>query len=142
LVLEKHVFEITRRVLQNTFRELLPGPEVQGEPFWALMSVDSDGEVNGSFYATWQDGKRIVPLFTSKDQAEHFLNLSGEGELMVRGIRKNHLRVLLEFQKRGRIQLGICMPKAESPGGYGCYIPMAEHITQILHELGYSLNES
>ncbi|MBF7084138.1 hypothetical protein IT084_14300 [Desulfallas sp. Bu1-1] len=139
--MEKHVFEITRRCLQRSLSVMLPGPDVVGEPFWALMSIEPDGETNGNYYAVWQEGKRIVPLYPGRKLAQDYLAKTGEHDLAVRGISKEHLRVLLEFQKRGWIQLGVCVPVAASPTGYGVYLPTAEDIERMVKELGYSLDD-
>lgn len=136
--MEKHAFEITRRIVQRSVGGMLPGPEVKGEPFWALMEIQ-DSEVTGTFYAVPFEDKKVVPLFLSGEDAGVFLNRSGEQYLAVRGISREHLNVLLGFQELGQIQLGICMPVPESPSGFGVFTPTAEHIEQMLAELGFEV---
>ncbi len=139
--MEKHAFEITRRCLQRSLSVVLPGPEVAGEPFWALMGIEPDGETTGIYYSVRQGGREFVPLFPGKELAEDYLVKTGEHDLAVRGISKEHLRVLLGFQRRGWVQLGICVPEAASPTGYQAYLPTAEDIEQMVKELGYSLED-
>ncbi|AGL01122.1 hypothetical protein [Desulfoscipio gibsoniae] len=136
-MVKNHAFEITRRVLQNTLVELLPGPEVQGEPFWTLMCVEADGETTGSFYAN----QSVIPLFLDKGQADNFLSLIKQDDLAVRGISLKHLQVLLGFQKHGRVQLGICVPGLECCGNYGVFTSTVEQFEELLKELGFSLDD-
>ncbi|TYO94517.1 hypothetical protein [Desulfallas thermosapovorans] len=132
--MKNHAFEISRRVLQNTLMELLPGPEVQGEPFWALMSVEVSGETTGSFYVN----QSVIPLFLDKGQADNFLSLTKQEDLAVRGLSRKHLQVLLGFQKHGRVQLGICVPGLECCGNYKVFTPTLEQFEELLKELGFS----
>ncbi len=136
--MEKHAFEITRRIVHRSLGVLLPGPEVEGEPFWALMEF-RDEDVTGTFYAVAVGEKKAVPLFLSKDDAAAFLHWSDEKGLVVRGISQEHLNVLLGFQEKGQVQLGICMTVPESPNGYGMYTPNVKHIREMLLELGYKV---
>jgi hypothetical protein len=69
-----------------------------GEPFWAIMELDEQGELTGSYFCSESpsDGK-VVPLFYSRAHAEQMMrdfNLDARG-WSVRGLRRDVFRVFV-----------------------------------------------
>lgn len=101
------------KVVSDKIGQILPGPDVKGEPFWTIMEI-KNGENTGTFFATDANGKKVVLLFPTKEHAEETCKKinTHSPEFQVRGISKNHLKVLLalEEKKFGQLQLGISLP--------------------------------
>lgn len=73
----------------------LPTQNDLGEPFWVLMET-RNGEITGTFYAAPQktaDNKKVVPLFFSRNDAEHMHSyLIDKEHFIVRGVPQHMLK--------------------------------------------------
>jgi len=56
--------------IKSTLNEILPGPGVEGDPFWTIMEVGRDGIPTGSYHTVIRGGKRVLPLYEKKSDAE------------------------------------------------------------------------
>ncbi len=94
--------EIIRKYTDRV-ETVLPGENVRGAPFWALMEI-KDGRNTGNYHSIGREGKftRIM-LFPQKrmaDWAAGKLAEYAEG-FEVRGISAEHLEVLLRLCEDG-----------------------------------------
>lgn len=93
-------FELISLQLTNL---MLPKPDVQGEPFWILMGIDAEGNLNGNYYASndADDPNDIyIPLFLTKRLAEDALECLGSGgAFCIRGLTKRHLNYILDLSE-------------------------------------------
>ncbi len=60
--------------LSEAFRDFLPGPDSQPEPYWAIVGVNSHGEATGDL---WGAQPRTVTLFDSAELGAAALKLAG-----------------------------------------------------------------
>lgn len=82
----------------------LPSSEDIGEPFWTLMQLNEDGNINGNYCSIGpnEEGhKNGIALFVSKIDAEtHLKKLPDRVKWTVRGLRQYNLKAILEFSKK------------------------------------------
>jgi len=88
-----------------------------GEPFWAIMEIDDDNQVNGNYYLMPNlDGhEKGIALFMCKIEAEiHLNNLPDKHRWNVRGLRQYHLKGIVSWSKIHKnyfyIVLSIAVP--------------------------------
>ncbi|OPX92603.1 MAG: hypothetical protein A4E53_00394 [Pelotomaculum sp. PtaB.Bin104] len=137
-ILSDYQWHLTAENVKSVLENILPGPEVKGDPFWAVMEVERNGLTTGVYHTIVQDsqnGKEVLPLYERKDDAEKALQGAKLNDMAVRGISRSHMRVLVEFQKKGFIHLGVCAFVSDN-GNIGVICPSAEHIRQMLEEMG------
>jgi len=101
--------------LLKAIAELLPGPDVQGDPFWAVMKIGANNLATGVYQTVNNDV--IVPLFYTQLQAEKYHSQTCNNDnTAVRGISRPHLAAMIQMWKLGLIKLGIAAPKSSDSG--------------------------
>lgn len=82
---------------------VVPGENVPGEPFWALMEI-KDGVNTGNYHSIGREGNLTrIMLFPQKRMADWAAQkLAGHAEgFAVRGISAEHLEVILRLCEDG-----------------------------------------
>lgn len=96
-----NILDLLRMQITKYF---LPDAGDIGEPFWTLMQLDEDGNINGNYYSivpTEEGHKNGIALFVSKIDAEtHLKKLPDRAKWTVRGLRQYNLKAILEFSKK------------------------------------------
>ena len=120
---------------KSAVKEILPGPEVKGDPFWVLVEVDDEGTSKAIYHSVMYEGKQVVPIYENRQDAVNVLRQAGLKDMAVRGVSRGHMRVLVEFQKEGFIQLGVCV-LVRDDGKFGIICPTAEAMKLLLEHMG------
>ena len=86
---------------------LTPGPEVEGEPYWAIMDLDEEGNTTANI---WSHMGRIT-LFKTKNLAERILGVLNKREAhpdyAVRGVTERHLSALEDIGAQSEVDLMV-----------------------------------
>lgn len=107
--------------LAEIIAKLLPGPDVQGDPFWTVMEIDANNMATGSYQSVNND--KIVPLFYSQVLAEQFCSKTHNNkDIAVRGISKPHLAAMIQMWKLGLLKLAIAEPKSNN-SDFALFLP-------------------
>lgn len=104
-----------RNKLLEAIVELLPGPDIQGDPFWTVMEIGPNNVATGVYQTVNND--IIVPLFLTQLLAEKYHSQTCDNDnTAVRGISRPHLAAMIQMWKLGLIKLGIASPKSSDSG--------------------------
>lgn len=107
---------------------LTPGPDVEGEPYWAIMHVDDAGNTDGNF---WSFGKRIM-LFFDKDVADQLMASVAKKDTANkygrRGLTAAHLESVQTMVDGTDVELFVVL---SIDGGQIEAIPLAEHMDEL-----------
>lgn len=82
---------------------VLPGKDVPGDPFWALMEI-REGVNTGNYHSIGKkDNRSLIMLFPQREMADWAVGRLREHaeEFEVRGISAQHLEVLLRLCEDG-----------------------------------------
>ena len=82
---------------------VLPGENVQGDPFWVLMEI-RNGQNTGNYHSIGKKDKRtLIMLFPQKHMADWAAEILEQhsSNFMVRGVSSDHLDVLLRLCEDG-----------------------------------------
>ncbi|MCL5056662.1 MAG: hypothetical protein M1130_01430 [Actinobacteria bacterium] len=82
---------------------VLPGENVPGDPFWALMEI-REGLNTGNYHSIGKkDNRSLIMLFPQREMADWAAERLREhaGEFEVRGLSAQHLEVLLRLCEDG-----------------------------------------
>ena len=95
-------FNFSKEVKRNVslaLQVLLPNNEVIGDPFWTMMEIDLNGNVNGNYFTL----ENTILLFLSKKQAKIWAekqNSLGTSNYSVFGLSQEHLRILIDLVEK------------------------------------------
>ena len=95
-------FNFSKEVARNVslaLQVLLPNNEVIGDPFWTMMEIDLNGNVNGNYFTL----ENTILLFLSKKQAKIWAekqNSLGTSNYSVFGLSQEHLRILIDLVEK------------------------------------------
>lgn len=107
---------------------LTPGPDVEGEPYWAIMHVDDDGNTDGNL---WSFGKRIM-LFFDREIADTLMNSVAakdkDNKYARRGVTEAHLESIQAMVDGSDVELFVVL---SLDGGTIEAIPLAEHLDEM-----------
>ncbi|WP_053960742.1 hypothetical protein [Sulfobacillus thermosulfidooxidans] len=80
---------------------LLPDETVSGDPYWALMQWNHNHLTGALWMIPYQD-HHVIPLFTSREQAEQIRHTIKEPEqYVVRGLSRTHLHFVVRTASEG-----------------------------------------
>ena len=88
-----------KRNVSLALQVLLPNNEVIGDPFWTMMEIDLNGNVNGNYFTL----ENTILLFLSKKQAKIWAekqNSLGTSNYSVFGLSQEHLRILIDLVEK------------------------------------------
>lgn len=91
-------FEILSMQISDVF---LPDQNVIGMPFWVIMNLTQDGDINGNYMTMPNDfndeSEFLIPLFFSKYVAEKYNEIYYNKRGSVRGVNQRQLNALYSF---------------------------------------------
>ncbi|MCT7908745.1 restriction endonuclease [Arcobacter lacus] len=99
----------------------LPHSDDIGEPFWAIMEIDKDKEINGNYYVLSETTNSYngVALFFSKYDAELQLSrLPDKSNWAIRGLRQYHLKGIISWSKLYNNYFNIIFMTPSIPNNY------------------------
>lgn len=103
---------------QRSKQLFLPEDYVKGEPFYILMETHN-GELNGSYHLVkFANVPPSIMLFLSKKQAQDFINLNKEKNLVVRSLRQEAFDYMILFAKRVKAKFQVIFKKDSEKGDY------------------------
>jgi hypothetical protein len=97
----------------------LPHSDDIGEPFWAIMEIDKDNEINGNYYIMSDSTNTYngIPLFFSKYDAELHLSRLPD-KFAIRGLRQYHLKGIISWSKLHNNYFNIIFMTPDVPNNY------------------------
>nr|WP_154887280.1 restriction endonuclease [Paenibacillus xylanexedens] len=101
LLMDEELPKLTDILSKQISYIFLPDENVVGEPFWALMMLNGEGENTGNYVSFLDKQKQQrIPIFISKKTAENFRDKHFyHANCGVRGIRQHQLMAVIEFSK-------------------------------------------
>lgn len=114
---------------------VLPGDDVQGEPFWVLMEI-KNGKNTGNYHSIGKrENRTLIMFFPQREMADWAAGVLSRhsNDYMVRGVSTEHLKVLLRLCEDG-YPLELVVAASElNPKGELCGAVMSPHqIREIL----------
>ncbi|MFZ5649042.1 MAG: hypothetical protein ACOY30_15640 [Bacillota bacterium] len=82
---------------------VLPGDNVQGEPFWVLMEI-KNGKNTGNYHSIGKrENRTMIMLFPQRHMADWAAGIMAQhsNDFAVRGVSAEHLNVLLRLCEDG-----------------------------------------
>jgi Restriction endonuclease. len=89
------------KVIANKLELVLPDKDVIGQPFWTIMEEES-GKLTGTYICVGEN--KTIGLFMTKKAALEVAEKSGG---VVRGISQKHLKIVIEYAKKGWIKIAV-----------------------------------
>lgn len=112
-------------ILEIDWSVCCPKADAHAEPYHAIMSVDENGETDGTL---WGMGTQLM-LFDDCNAANQILAAIANPSFQLRGVSKAHLAELKKLAESGRAELFVII--GFTARGDIEAMPLAEHLARV-----------